>query len=107
MPGHQQQRGLFAVGQASADQALGAGQRQVPLAQVLAQGAAVVVGQQRRVAGAVAMTDQADRLVVELAQGLQLDHRRHLGDAQVLSFFTTGEAVTTLEQHCLDAMPLG
>ncbi|MNL42159.1 hypothetical protein D3C87_1646000 [compost metagenome] len=53
------------------------------------------------------MADQADRLAVELAQSLQFDHRRHLGNAQMLRLFTAGKAVATLEQHRLDAMPLG
>ncbi|MNR67507.1 hypothetical protein D3C85_1915450 [compost metagenome] len=53
------------------------------------------------------MTDQADRLVIELAQGLQFDHRRHLGNAKVLRLFAAGEAVTTLEQHRLHTQALG
>ncbi|MNJ05331.1 hypothetical protein D3C73_1665820 [compost metagenome] len=53
------------------------------------------------------MTDQADRLVVELAQRLQFDHRGHLGKTEVLRLFAAGKAVTALEQHRLDAQALG
>ncbi|MCY1460223.1 hypothetical protein D9M71_777670 [compost metagenome] len=53
------------------------------------------------------MADQADRLVIQLAQGLQLDHRCHLAQPKMLRFFTAGEAVAALEQHRFDAEPLG
>ena len=89
MARHQQVRRLFAAGQARADQAEGARQRQVALGQVLAQRTALVVGQQWRQAGAETVADQAQRLALEQAQGGQFDQFAAVGQLQVCLLYTS------------------
>ncbi len=73
---------------------------------MLAQRAAVVVGQQGLAAGAEPMTDQAHRLFVEQAQGVQFEQGRRLAQHQVIRFLGGGRTQLALQQTCLHPVAL-